>query len=155
MGIAITRDQDTLLKMLQTKQIDVAIDLPPQYIDQLKDDLKVSYFDDFGASFLGWNLIDPTAYEAKDLRDPAKMASLRKSKPRPVLGDARVRQALAFAIDRQALLAQFWKGNSRIPTSPWQSQPAYFKPVTKARTIDMDRSKTKTEEPIRRHARCS
>lgn len=145
-GIAIARDQETLLKMLQTKQIDAAIDLPTQQIDQLKDGLKAYFYDDFGASFIGWNLVDPSAYEPKDLRDGAKMAALRKTHPHPVFGDVRVRQALAFAIDRKAMIEQFWKGNSRVPTSPWQSQPSYFKSSTSPRNLDLDRAKALLKE---------
>ena len=84
-------------------------------------------------SYIGWNVVDPAAYETwrrsreaaceSENRSPClegsdELAALPKRIPHPLLGDASVRRALTMAIDRPSIINTLLLGEGEIPASP-------------------------------------
>jgi peptide/nickel transport system substrate-binding protein len=87
----------------------------------------------WGYTYVGWMTLDPAAWRAYRARrdaacraagqeacpdDPDEVARLAAEHPHPLFGDARVRQAMTLAIDRQALIDTLLAGQGEIPASP-------------------------------------
>jgi peptide/nickel transport system substrate-binding protein len=106
--VKIVPDSSTRESELRKGSVDLAInaDLDPVAVEGLAKarDIKVEMIEGTNMTHLGVNLQDP------------------------VLKDQRVRQALAFAIDREAIIRDILKGQARIaysalPVSQWAYEP--------------------------------
>jgi peptide/nickel transport system substrate-binding protein len=123
--IRISPDSSTRESELRKGSADVAInaDLDPVSIESLKqvEGLKVIVGDGTNVAHMGVNLLDP------------------------VLKDRRVRQAIAFAIDRQAIIRDILRGQAKLsrsvlPIGVWAYEPAStdysFDPDRAAKLLD-------------------
>lgn len=106
--VKIIPDNSTRESELRKGSVDLAInaDFDPVTVEGLQktEGLKVEIIDGTNITHLGVNLLDP------------------------ILKDARVRQALAYAIDREAIIRDVLRGqakvaNSILPTSQWAYEP--------------------------------
>lgn len=106
--VQITPDSSTRESELRQGAVDLAInaDLDPLSIESMATDpgLKVELTDGTNIAHLGVNLLDP------------------------LLKDRRVRQAIAFAIDREAIIRDIYRGQARLaagilPLSQWAYEP--------------------------------
>ncbi|MCI0338393.1 MAG: ABC transporter substrate-binding protein [Acidobacteria bacterium] len=106
--VKIIPDNSTRESELRKGSVDLAInaDFDPITVEGLRtaDGLKVEMIDGTNVTHLGVNLLDP------------------------ILKDQRVRQALAFAIDREAIIRGVLRGQARpaysvLPTSQWAYEP--------------------------------
>lgn len=106
--IQITPDSSTRESELRQGAVDLAInaDLDPLSIESMATDpgLKVELKEGTNIAHLGVNLLDP------------------------LLKDRRVRQAIAYAIDREAIIRDVYRGQARIaagilPLSQWAYEP--------------------------------
>lgn len=107
--IRISPDSSTRESELRKGSVDVAInaDLDPVSVESLKQvqGLKVIVGDGTNVAHMGVNLLDP------------------------VLKDKRVRQAIAYAIDREAIIRDIMRGQAKaarsvLPTGVWAYEPA-------------------------------
>ena len=105
----VIKDSTVMLQQLQTGEVDYA-GLSPELADQAKKqpNLNVVDYDTFTVLLLGYNL-DPT-------------------KGSPLFRDARVRQALCYAQDREAIARQIYNGYATVavgtePPVTWAYQP--------------------------------
>lgn len=123
--IRISPDSSTRESELRKGSVDLAInaDLDPISVESLRGarGLKVEVDDGTNLAHLGVNLLDP------------------------VLKDRRVRQAIAFAIDRDAIIRDILRGQARtaksiLPTGQWAYEPASteyrFDPERAAKLLD-------------------
>ena len=123
--------QDELVELLRAGEVDIGEDLQPYYLDELEMEpaLRLYKFMDDSYDFLGFQLGDPENPQPRLM--PAtgtgeSGAALNADHGRhPILADARVRQAIAHAVDRQALIdkARFGQGlplyANVLPSVPW------------------------------------
>lgn len=121
--IKIVPDNSTRESELRKGSVDLAInaDLDPVTVESLQKDsrLKVSIAEGTNLAHLGVNLIDP------------------------VLKDKRIRQAIAYAIDREAIIRDVLHGQAKIassllPPTQWayeKNSPSYAHDLTKANLL--------------------
>jgi peptide/nickel transport system substrate-binding protein len=112
--------------------------LPAQVVTTLKDRAKAEKFSlhdggpDFRISYLTFNLNPRRDVVGKPLVDPIKLKWF---------SDARFRQAIAYAIDREALVRDVYHGMAVLQPSPVFQKSPYFD--AKAPAYALDRAKAK------------
>jgi peptide/nickel transport system substrate-binding protein len=123
--------QDALVELLRAGQVDLGEDLQPYYLDELEMEpaLRLYKFMDDSYDFLGFQLGDPEHPQPRllpaGLADASGAALNTAHGQHPILADVRVRQAIAHAVDRQALIdkARFGQGlplyANVLPSVPW------------------------------------
>jgi peptide/nickel transport system substrate-binding protein len=134
--VKIVPDSSTREEELRKGSVDLAInaDLDPVAVEGLQkaEGIKVQVIDGTNITHLGVNLRDP------------------------ILKDQRVRQALAFATDRQTIIRDLLKGQARVansvlPVSQWAYEPQVetypYNPDRARQLLDEAGWKDKAEDP--------
>jgi len=121
--------QDELVELLRAGAVDVGQDLQPYYLTELELEpaLRLYKFMDDGYDFLGFQLGDPEDPQPRLVAGAGGDAAALNTDhgEHPILADVRVRQAIAHAVDRQALIdkARFGQGvplyANVLPSVPW------------------------------------
>jgi peptide/nickel transport system substrate-binding protein len=124
--INVVRDSQSMLSSLKSGQSQLALDLAPLDASTLKADpqfeLVLSDAND-SAYYLGSNVNTP------------------------LLSDKRVRQAIAYAIDRDRVLEQVFGGVGSTTSLPWsKSSPAYDEDLVDHYSYDTDKAHELLEE---------
>ena len=141
LGIAFIRERETLYQLLVSEELDFAWGLPQERIADIRKHLNPVIYSNLNYSFVGWNLLDPSKVENPP-ETPAQLERLRQAAPHPIFGDANVRQAMTYGMNRAAYLNRFWDGMSQIPTSPWGAGLPYYQPAHTPRDFDPDQAAT-------------
>lgn len=141
----IVPDAGARLAQLQSGEIDYLEGAQPNQIAALEQDTDLQrfrYYDD-GYNYIGLNLANPA--NPQNGRD--EEGNLIPQEPHPVLGDVRVRQAIAHAIDYQSMIDNIFLGQGYpmaanvLPTIEWavnkDIQPYEY---------DLERAKSLLEE---------
>jgi peptide/nickel transport system substrate-binding protein len=119
--VKIIPDNSTRESELRKGSVDLAInaDFDPVTVEGLQkaEGLRVEVIDGTNISHLGINLQDP------------------------ILKDRRVRQALAYAIDREAIIRDVIRGQARMAQSILPPSQWAFEPAARAYVYDPDRAK--------------
>ena len=98
---------------LETGGVDIAMDIAPNDVSKVEgnDELKALKIADYGTTFMGINT------QKEQFKDP------------------RVRQAIAYSIDLEAIVGAVWKGVGRAASAPYTGSIKYSiaedRPVTK------------------------
>ena len=116
-------DENTMINQLKTHEIDWQFEASPSTYKELKT---------MSASEVKLLLVDHNGYE-----------SIQFNTSRPLLKDKRVRQAMAYAIDRAALVEKFTYGSARVATEDlpnfmWAYNPnvtKYVHDIAKAKSL--------------------
>jgi peptide/nickel transport system substrate-binding protein len=115
--VKIVPDNSTRESELRKGSVDLALnaDLEPVTVEALQkvSDLKVQIADGTNLAHLGLNLLDP------------------------VLKDVRVRQALAYAIDREAIIRDVLRGQGKAANSLLPVKQAAYEPEVRAYAYDL------------------
>ena len=118
--LRVIPDSAERLRSLLAGETDLADDLPPQ-AGALSGGVRVVNFLRDSYSMLAINLADPAAPQS----GRSEAGSLQPQTPHPILGDLRVRRAIAQGIDTARLLRESYGGNAApidswvLPTVPW------------------------------------
>lgn len=109
--LRVVPDPGARLAQLQSGEVDF-LEVQPNQIAAAEQDPDLARFryDDDGFLFLSFNLADPG--NPQPGRDEA--GNLLPQDPHPILGDVRVRQAIAHAIDYQSLIDNIQLGQGRL-----------------------------------------
>jgi peptide/nickel transport system substrate-binding protein len=121
----VVSGQDELVQLLRAGEIDVGEDLELYYLSELETEplLRLFRFMDDSYDFLGFQLGDPQDPQPRLAAGGTVLNAEHGA--HPILADVRVRQAIAHAIDRQALIdkARFGQGlplyANVLPSVPW------------------------------------
>ena len=137
--------------------VDLFAKVPPLRADELrvKAGFELIELPSLSYSFIGWNVLAPGAYVvdrkargcgggAECAEADADILRLQRTKPHPVLANARVRRALTLGIDRGDIVEGVWRGHalagsSPIPSPLWAHDPGAalpFDPAAAARLLD-------------------
>ena len=128
--VRIVDDNSTRESELRKGSVDLAInaDFEPVTVESLQkaEGIKVSMVEGTNLAYLGVNILDP------------------------ILKDPRVRQAIAYGIDREAIIRDIWRGqakaaNSVLPISQWA-----FEPNVTVYNYDPERAKQLLDEAGRK-----
>jgi peptide/nickel transport system substrate-binding protein len=119
--------QDELVALLRAGEVDVGEDLKPFYLEELEAEptLRLYKFMDDGYDFLGFQLGDPQDPQPRLVTGDGGAELNPAHGAHPILADVRVRQAIAHAVDRRALIdkARFGQGlplyANVLPSVPW------------------------------------
>ena len=124
--INVVRDSQSMLSSLRSGQSQLALDLAPLDATTLRDDPK-------------FELV------LSDANDSAYY--LGSNVNTPLLADKRVRQAIAYAIDRDRVLDQVFGGVGSTTSLPWsESSPAYDADLVDHYSYDTDKARQLLEE---------
>jgi peptide/nickel transport system substrate-binding protein len=108
--IRIIADEGDRVQALRTGEIDLLTDLEPEYLTRIELMSQLAVTKTLGDSYfyLGLQLGDPENPQARWLEDENSGDPVLNEAhgEHPILGDKRVRQAIAFGIDRHALINQ-------------------------------------------------
>ncbi|CAM2009193.1 ABC transporter substrate-binding protein [Acanthopleuribacter pedis] len=143
LNIALVRSKETLFNLLKSGDLDYAWSLPKERISEISEQLQPTFYTNLETAWLAWNPLDPAAYAANPPNNKAELEQLKKAKPHPVLGDARVRQALSLVLNRQNYIDRLWQGHAVVPASPWRVGLGYLTDVPPPKTTpDLDKAAT-------------
>lgn len=123
-------DERTLFSQLRSGQLDVVADASPRDQEILEDNDLFTVVDRTG--------VDANTYLGLDTASPA-------------LEDKRIRQAVGWAVDRDRILDEVFRGRGRADSLPWPTyspayDPDYAAGGTKAYRLDRDRARTLVEQ---------
>lgn len=90
-GLQFFRDEDAMITALKTGQLDAINEIPPTSVETLRA--------------AGIHVYEGPALALRDL-----IFNVSEDQPRPELLDPRVREAMEYAIDRQAIVETAWLG---------------------------------------------
>ncbi len=128
--VRIVEDNSTRESELRKGSVDLAInaDFEPVTVESLEkvSGLKVVMTDGTNLAHLGLNLLDP------------------------ILKDVRVRQALAYGIDRETIIRDIMRGQARPANSLLPSSQAAFEPDVTVYSYDPERAKQLLDEAGRK-----
>jgi len=127
LGLAFVRDRDALFRLVENGELDYTVGLPVARIPDLKALAKPIVFPDLTFAFIGWNPLEPGAFEEADPQDLSALGDLLQNRPHPIFGDPSVRRAMTHAIRRETHLANLWHGVGALPANPWQAGLPYRK----------------------------
>ena len=101
---------DTMVQALKQGEVDYIAGVPTKLFQTLENEPNIETLSsaDPGLSELGMNTYEPTPHAVKDLGAP------KKSLGNPALLDVRVRQAINWAIDEQALTEKILLGEGQV-----------------------------------------
>jgi peptide/nickel transport system substrate-binding protein len=116
--------QAELVELLKKGEVDVGVDIRPQYLAELEEqsNLQVYKFWSDSYDFIGFQLGDPNDPQPRLNPDGTVNA---KHGEHPILKDKRVRQAIVYALDRNEIVAQARLGQgvllpaNVLPTVGW------------------------------------
>ncbi|QLQ10324.1 MAG: ABC transporter substrate-binding protein [Nocardioidaceae bacterium] len=124
--VHIVPDAQSLTSQLRTGQLDLAIGVSNRDVDTL---VKTGDFTD-------------TAYEGSE-----RQYYVGTNVTNPALKDVRVRQAIAYALDRERIVADVFQGNGYPIVAPWPKySPAYDEDINQKYSRDVDKGKALVEE---------
>ncbi len=124
--ITVVRDSQSMLSSLRSGQSQLALDLAPLDATTIADD--PSY------ELVLSDANDSTYYLGSNVTVP-------------LLADNRVRQAIAFAIDRERVLEQVFGGVGEVTSLPWSpNSPAYDESLIDSYNYDIDRASSLLDE---------
>jgi peptide/nickel transport system substrate-binding protein len=140
----VVSGQRELVDLLRAGEIDVGEELRPYYLAELESEpmLRLFKFMDDRYDFLGFQLGDPEDPQPRLVDGTLN----ERHGVHPILADVRVRQAIAHAIDRQALIdkARFGQGlplyANVLPSIPWayntDLEPPAYDPEAAGQLLD-------------------
>ena len=114
----IVPDRQSLITAVQTGEVDY-ITLDPAEVEQLKDAKNVTIYQ----------------YEGDGVYH------FRLNTKKPHLADKRTRQALMYALDRQAYVDTIMLGYGRVADSTWSPYVTAYKPLEQVYTYDPEKAK--------------
>ncbi|MDE0069244.1 MAG: ABC transporter substrate-binding protein [Caldilineaceae bacterium] len=123
----IVPDPGARLAQLQTDELDL-IGVQPEQLTtvQLNPSLNLHTYKDDGYSYIGLNLANPENPQAGQDEE----GNLIEQDPHPILGDLAVRQAIAHALDYQAIISKVYLGqgyqiaSNVLPAVGWAHDPS-------------------------------
>ena len=123
----IVPDPGARLAQLQTGELDL-IGVQPEQLTtvQLDSSLNLHTYKDDGYSYIGLNLANPENPQAGQDEE----GNLIEQDPHPILGDLAVRQAIAHALDYQAIISKVYLGqgyqiaSNVLPAVGWAHDPS-------------------------------
>ncbi len=146
----IVADEETRVQMLRMGEINVLEGLDPRYLTQVELMQQLEVFKVVGDSYsyLGLQLGNPDDPQPRYLEDEntGQMVLNEAHGQHPILGDRLVRQAIAFGIDRNAIINQVAVGQGvplaadMLPSLQWshndQLVPREYDPEQAAALLD-------------------
>ncbi|MEU5842300.1 ABC transporter substrate-binding protein [Rhodococcus sp. NPDC047139] len=124
--IVIVPDAQTRISQLRSGQLDVLLAVSPRDADQLESDPNFRIVDQAG--------VERTWYVGADVSAPG-------------LNDVRLRQAIAYAVDRDRILEDVYRGHGDVGNLPWpEYSPAYDAGLNSTYTLDQDRARALVAE---------
>jgi len=119
--IVIVPDAQTRISQLRSGQLDLIPSIAPRDADQLASDPKFTVVEQDG--------VERTWYIGADVTSPG-------------LDDVRVRKAIAYAIDRDRILADVYQGHGNTNNLPWpEYSPAFDEDLNTTYTYDPAKAK--------------
>ncbi|WP_241384830.1 ABC transporter substrate-binding protein [Rhodococcus sp. CH91] len=124
--IVIVPDAQTRISQLRSGQLDLLLTVSPRDADQLGADPNFRIVDQAG--------VERTWYLGADVGSSG-------------LSDVRVRQAIAYAVDRNRILDDVYRGHGDVGNLPWpEYSPAYDAELNSTYTLDQDRARALVAE---------
>lgn len=122
----IVPDTQTRVSQLRTGQLDLLLSIAPRDAEALTERTKQRVVKQTGAQH-NW-------YIGANVRSP-------------VLQDVRIRRAIAYAVDRERILADVYQGHGRVTSLPWpEYSPAYDAQRNATYRHDVDRARALAAE---------
>ena len=123
----VVPDPGARLAQLQTGELDL-IGVQPEQLTtvELDANLNLHKYKDDGYSYIGLNLANP----ANPQPGQDEEGNLVEQEPHPILGDLAVRQAIAHALDYQAIISKVYLGqgyqiaSNVLPAIEWAHDPS-------------------------------
>ena len=120
----VVSGQAAMVKMLKDGQVDIGLEIRPQYLAELElaPDLQIFRFLSDSYDFIGFQLGDPNDPQPR-LNDDGTLNE--KHREHPILKDVRIRTAIAYALDRNEIIARARFGQgiplhaNVLPTVSW------------------------------------
>lgn len=148
--VRIEGDEDARVQMLRTGQVDLLEGIPPRLLTQveLMDQLAVHKVLEDSYVYLGMQFGNPDDPEPRWVEDPntGQMLINESHGEHPILSDVRVRQAIAYGIDRDAIINQVVVGQgvplygNMLPSLEWAHDgslaPRAYNPNRAAALLD-------------------
>lgn len=148
--VRVIADEETRVQMLRMGEINLLEGLDPRYLTQveLMQQLRVYKVIGDGYSYLGLQLGNPDDPQPRYLEDEntGSMTLNEAHGQHPILGDKLVRQAMAYGIDRRAIINQVIVGQgvtldaNILPSLQWayndELPPREFDPERAAALLD-------------------
>jgi peptide/nickel transport system substrate-binding protein len=148
--VRIIPDPADQVQLLRTGELDLVTDLAPEYVTriELMSQLEVYKTLDDSYFYLGLQLGDPQNPRPRWLEDANTGAPVLNEAhgEHPILADKRVRQAIAYGIDRHAIINQAAVGQgiplygNMLPSLSWayndQLEPSEYDPERAAALLD-------------------
>ncbi len=124
--VTVVRDSQSMLSSLRSDQSQLALDLAPLDATTIADDPNFE--------LVLSDAYDSTYYVGSNVTVP-------------LLSDNKVRQAIAYAIDRERVLEQVFGGVGSVVSLPWSpNSPAFDESLTDHYSYDIDKAKELLEE---------
>lgn len=124
--LVVLPDPQTQIAQLRSGQVDVVLRPAARDVDLLAEDP-------------AFNIVDLTGVEFSQY--------LGVNVAVPGLDDVRVRQAIAFAVDRERVLDEVYGGHGNTDNLPWPDySPAYSESLNSTYTRDLDKARDLVEE---------
>lgn len=107
--LKIIPDYNSRLLQLKTGEVDIIDHVRPQDVDRLKGNSNIGLESIKGREYeyVGWNNIDPSAYKERN-----------KIIPNRLFGNAKIREALSYAINKKEILNEYLDGYGDICVGP-------------------------------------
>ena len=105
----IIPDYNARINKLKSEEIDFAEEIKPSDVEDLSknDKLKIEFQKGRSYDYVGWNNIDPEAYNKS-----------KKIVSNQLFGNANIRKALTYAIDRKTILEEFLLNYGELAVGP-------------------------------------